>query len=289
MKSVLLLALGLALASAAAVQDEATQAKHRKVFFKDVPGAPASHEHGLRIYNGGIASRTQFPYQAGLYLDFNGFCGGSLIHKNWVLTAAHCVDGFKTWSVFLGLSNMLEAKQEGRVVHVSNTATRHELYQSDRIINDIGVVYLRRGVELNNYIALSRLAPAGVNYAGRTATVSGFGLVEDSGTQVISPVLKYTSLPVVSSAVCWDYYYDADQAPKPVDVSQICLKAVGTSSCSGDSGGPLTVTEPDGSVIQIGLTSYGSSAGCTIGAPVGFTRVNYFYDWLTKTTGVNFS
>lgn len=56
----------------------------------------------------------------------------------------------------------------------------------------------------------------------------------------------------------------------------------------GDSGGPLTVPSDDGSVVQIGLTSFGCKDGCTVGCPVGFTRVNYFLDWLSQTTGVNF-
>lgn len=35
------------------------------------------------------------------------------------------------------------------------------------------------------YIKLSKLAPAGLNYAGRTATVSGFGKVEDDGAYAL--------------------------------------------------------------------------------------------------------
>ncbi|XP_034254980.1 brachyurin-like [Thrips palmi] len=282
MKTPALLALCAVLASAAASQDVA--AARQRVPFLKVPGPARTHGgHGLRIFNGDVASRTQFPFQAGIYLDFNAFCGGSLIHKNWVLTAAHCVDGFKTWTVFLGVSNMVAAKEEGREVQVSNAATRHERYNSYEVTNDIGVIQLWREVDLSgDFIKLVQLAPAGVNYAGQKATVSGFGKVADN-SQTISPHLQFTSLPVVSTDVCYKYYEAAD-------VSQICLEAKGTSSCKGDSGGPLTVPsgDDDGSVIQIGLTSFGCKDGCTVGCPVGFTRVNYFLDWLSETTGVNF-
>lgn len=49
-----------------------------------------------RIVGGFEATRHQFPYQVGLVLHLtsgNSFCGGSLVSKNYVMTAAHCLDG----------------------------------------------------------------------------------------------------------------------------------------------------------------------------------------------------
>lgn len=49
-----------------------------------------------RIVGGGEAARHQFPYQVGLVLHFdtgNGWCGGSLVSKNYIMSAAHCIDG----------------------------------------------------------------------------------------------------------------------------------------------------------------------------------------------------
>lgn len=50
---------------------------------------------GGRITGGHEAARHQFPYMAGLVTHMNtgnGFCGGSIISKNYVMTAAHCLD-----------------------------------------------------------------------------------------------------------------------------------------------------------------------------------------------------
>ena len=46
----------------------------------------------------------------------------------------------------------------------------------------------------------------------------------------------------------------------------------------GDSGGPLI--KQDGSMEQVGITSYGASAGCELEYPDAFTSVNYFADWI---------
>ena len=46
-----------------------------------------------RIINGTPAVPCQFPWMVAVITDNQYFCGGSLISKQWVLTAAHCVQG----------------------------------------------------------------------------------------------------------------------------------------------------------------------------------------------------
>lgn len=44
-----------------------------------------------RIVSGGFAALGQFPYQVSVRLNNQHICGGALISKRFVVTAAHCV------------------------------------------------------------------------------------------------------------------------------------------------------------------------------------------------------
>ena len=53
---------------------------------------------GSRIVGGHDAEEGEFPHQVSLQLglpgvvDFQHFCGGSIIKSDWILTAVHCLD-----------------------------------------------------------------------------------------------------------------------------------------------------------------------------------------------------
>ena len=60
------------------------------VFFTETCGSPKQLG---RIVGGQVASNRDWPWQVGLQTltdDFI-FCGGSLLNREWVLTAAHCI------------------------------------------------------------------------------------------------------------------------------------------------------------------------------------------------------
>lgn len=44
-----------------------------------------------RVIAGTTAKKGAWPWQVLLKYNNRGFCGGSLISKEWVVTAAHCV------------------------------------------------------------------------------------------------------------------------------------------------------------------------------------------------------
>jgi secreted trypsin-like serine protease len=54
----------------------------------------------------------------------------------------------------------------------------------------------------------------------------------------------------------------------------------------GDSGGPLIYQEDDGRYTEVGIVSFGATAGCEKGYPAGFTKVTSYLDWIESNTGI---
>jgi secreted trypsin-like serine protease len=65
-----------------------------------------------------------------------------------------------------------------------------------------------------------------------------------------------------------------------VTVQYICLVL------QGDNGAALVYMSSDGIYTQVGVVSFGSAAGCTLGYPVVFTRVTSFLSWISSNTGL---
>merc|ERR1712226_1547621 len=63
-------------------------------------------------------------------------------------------------------------------------------------------------------------------------------------------------------------------SPMPMNdyISTSCLPAAGET--------------PGDKWTQVGIVSFGASAGCEVGMPAGFTRTEYFLDWIKSETGM---
>jgi len=252
-----------------------------------VEGPPAAG----RIVGGHEAEEHEWPWQVALFIDDAWFCGGSLISENYVLTAAHCVDGASYFDIMAGAHNVRAASEPHRVEITSYNGWTHPQWDDSTLANDLALIELPSPIDFNDYISPSCMPEKGDTAdENELVTVTGWGKPSDSAGG-ISPVLRMVSdLPCISNAECNSFY-------GIVGDGIVCIDTTGgKGSCNGDSGGPLVMkagmrwksgmTTPGQKWNQVGIVSFGSSAGCEVGYPAGFTRVEYYLDWIKSETGM---
>ncbi|KAJ8942818.1 hypothetical protein NQ318_022832 [Aromia moschata] len=218
---------------------------------------------------------NSIPYQVAIIIDGSGLCGGSLISREWVLSAAHCTIGASFVQVILGAHN-IQTTEATQVVSTSRDITNHPSYSSNTLANDISLIRLPSPVTLTRAIQVIALAPASSGtFAGSNGLLSGWGRTSDAYNSY-SATLQRVNLNIITNAVCQNTFGSL------VLASTICTSGVGSvGACDSDSGGPLVVFN-----TQVGVVSFGADPGCIGGQPTAFARVSSFRSWISSVAGV---
>ncbi|XP_071452155.1 brachyurin-like [Hetaerina americana] len=239
--------------------------------------------YSSRITGGHQAKHGQFPWQALISMDSSYVCGGSLISENWVLTAGHCGYQFQNFVIILGAEDAYDNSENGRQTFQTEDVHVHENYDPDTVNNDISLLRLPNQVSFTDYVNFIALPPRSMqsdDLVGDEVTVSGWGKPSDSSPG-ISQMLNYVSMKVMSNEECANTFGDI------ITPTKLCTDTTGGhSSCNGDSGGPLILQGQDGRYVEVGIVSFGASAGCEQGYPDAFTRVTSYLDWIETNTQI---
>lgn len=246
------------------------------------PGSCGIRPH-TRIVGGVDANHGSWPWQAMLRTT-SGFpyCGGSLVHPEWVVTATHCVKGKRPNTIIIRLGahrRVLSVGTEQDIV-VSKVITHPSYHKPSTYSHDIALLKLSRPATLNKYVNLVCLPHAvAAPTDGTICWITGWGRLASGGAT--PDILQQVSVPVVSRARCDRAY------PGKIHDSMICagLDQGGIDSCQGDSGGPM-VCETGGRYYLQGATSWGY--GCASPGKFGvYAKVKYLLNWLNSEMAKN--
>ena len=246
-----------------------------------------------RIVGGQEATPGEWPWQAALVRKggdpYNGqFCGGSIIARDWVLTAAHCIKDssapaltINDLDVIVGIHDLGDPDPNFVRVALSEIVL-HPGWNYATFDNDIALLKLaspvpaRAGAGNTLPIAFANTAPGSIgSLTGVPATVTGWGNRSTTGADYPER-LHEVQVPIVSNVECRGSYSGLTD-------NMICagLPEGGKDSCQGDSGGPLVIYDDSAKKwVQVGVVSFGYRCA-EPGFPGVYARVSRYAAWIS--------
>ena len=257
------------------------------------------HEQNLQqIVGGSSALEGEFPFAVNIWFDSPSdnyvahLCGASLIDAKWVLTAAHCVlEDESESSMRVVKPNKLKLYM-GSNQH-SGEGARQLKVKSIRVHpdfswphHDIALIEL---AELVTDISPVALSSEDLGSSNDLVTVVGWGLVDKNGNE--GSTLQKLMVSLVPRDICAQ-----DEFPQSREISvgrdMLCIQTNlhQTSSCPGDSGGPL-LRLVNGKYQQIGVVSWGSacspSRAPSKSSVAGYADVSDALAWIRSQMKLN--
>lgn len=251
--------------------------------------ANADMSGATRIIGGTEAVEDRFSYALSLQAyGTTHYCGGSLIAKDVVLTAAHC-EGGGSW-VYHKKHDLDETDADAVTLRVKSTVP-HPYYNSYSTDNDFMLYFLEphEGNLFDEDPVIVKLnSNPSVPTDDQMVTVMGWGDTTASAySSTTSDVLMNVELKVVPNDICEQStgYADGQYMSYYGKISgnMLCAKGTNQDSCQGDSGGPLIVKTgvSNGQDVQIGVVSWGAGCGSN-DFPGVYARVSQAYNWIQE-------
>jgi len=245
------------------------------------PKAPLS-----RIIDGVNAKKDAWPWQVSLYYNGHFLCGGSILSPNWILTAAHCVDGFdyRNYQVVLGDFNRKDIDGDEQVYRARRAFHHPEWMRPTQLNHDVALIELDRPARFNEHVMPICLPKIGEDVpVGRTCYITGWGQYTVGRGGPPSIVLKQSPLKVVSNQQC--YNMNTRNLGITVTREMVCAglgPGTKNSGCHGDSGGPFVCQENDGRWVLQGSVSWGSGYCDSREAYSVFARTSELRGWIDQ-------
>jgi trypsin len=238
--------------------------------------ADAPAVSGIDKIVGGIeAGNGEFPFMVSLQVRGEHFCGGSLIKKNWVLTANHCINGFvKGDSVIIGANDLTQIT-EAEIFTAAEIIRHPESPVSNPVDYDFALIRLD---------GESKFPPIPLNHSELGGDIelvyAGWGRTSGTATHNEN-LLRKVTVPLVSSSTCSRIW----QSQRKITDRMICtgFHDSDKGACNGDSGGPLLMGAGADRTL-VGVVSWGSD-GCTGHWAFGVaSKVSSVIEWIESTT-----
>jgi len=306
------------------INEIARRRRQETSFAKENPNkAGGRNYHRQEVIKGTITnSITDYPYTVSLLNKDSRneewhVCGGTLITRNTVLSAAHCRDHVKTAKIGIHNTDHVQRRnqfkenlfedrhrstfrsgwkdtryqrrkiqyQRRKTIELSDQSfIMHPDYDPATGENDFMLILLPESFHGTPFPRLN--SDTYVPNAYRTekdkrVVVLGWGITQDGDANSASEVLLKANLDYVNNYECgWAY------GAQHIKTNMLCAHSnSGLDACNGDSGGPLIMQHEDGPAhdLLVGVVSWGATCGSSK-YPGVYARLSSAYRWINDVT-----
>uniref|UniRef100_A0A8C3WML7 Serine protease 21 n=1 Tax=Catagonus wagneri TaxID=51154 RepID=A0A8C3WML7_9CETA len=257
-----------------------------------MPGPCGQRTVSTRIVGGKDSELGRWPWQGSLRVWGTHHCGGSLLSRRWVLSAAHCFQENSDpseWTVQFG--ELTSAPSFWNLQAYYNRYQVARIFLSPQYVGstsyDIALVKLSSSVTYSKHIQPICVLASSSEFQNRTdCWVTGWGDVTEDVALPSPHTLQEVQVGVINSSMC-NHLFTLSDFRRDIWGDMVCAgdPEGGKDACFGDSGGPLACKK-SGLWIQIGVVSWGVGCGRP-NRPGVYTNVSTHYKWIRTTMARN--
>lgn len=232
------------------------------------------------IIDGENAGSKDAPFLVSLSMSnitYAHVCSGTIIHKEWILTAAHCVNDLEKMAgniiglpAYAGLSN--RGKLDDAQIRTVDFAFNHKEFNGNENTDNIALLHITPAFEFNASVKQISLPFRGEAFDNKQSVSYSWGLLNLEDAQYVKNLQRSESY-ILSEKTC----KASLPSNAPLTSKHICAYVF---ACYGDGGAPVVIEREDRISELVGLASWGYLPCAYKNYPTVYTAVSQYVGWI---------